>query len=92
MSEQYAKRRAEAEAWVEDRLRRQMTPWWDKPARVWFYRPSVWWFGWRTLLPYRLGCDEHNRRVLSIGWAITGQLNIALRDCRVCAEAERTVR
>lgn len=38
-----------------------------KPSRIWFYRPDLYWHGWRTLLPIRMGGDEHGHRTLIIG-------------------------
>ena len=57
-----------------------------KPTRrPWFYRPTLYWYGWRTLRPFWLGDDEWCRRTLVLGWNITGQIVIPLRECRGCA-------
>jgi len=50
-------------------------------ARIWFYRPQWYWFGWETLLPVQVGHDDCARRVLTLGWTITGRINIALGYC-----------
>lgn len=50
--------------------------------RVWLYSPEVWWHGWRTLRPVHMSEDEYNRRTLVIGWNFTGQVVIALWECR----------
>lgn len=42
--------------------------------RVWFYKPTLWWYGWRTLLPVWRGGDEWGRRTIVIGWNFTGQV------------------
>lgn len=60
----------------------------EDAGRIWFYKPSLWWHGWRTLLPLAFGgmCgDEYGRRTLVIGWTITGRIIIAVRTC-YCGE------
>lgn len=52
-----------------------------KPAKFWFYKPSLFWDGWRTFVPLHLGGDEWCRRTLCIGWYITGQIIIPFRAC-----------
>ena len=51
------------------------------PRRIWFYRPSWFWFGWATLLPIYRGHDEWARWTLVLGWTITGRVVIALNRC-----------
>jgi hypothetical protein len=46
--------------------------------RVWFYRPQFYWFGWKTLVPWYLGRDEHNRRTVALGWSVSGRIVFAL--------------
>jgi hypothetical protein len=48
------------------------------PRRFWFYRPELYWYGWRTLWPIDHGGDEWGRWTLVLGWSITGQIVIAL--------------
>ena len=56
-----------------------------KPTRwPWFYPPTLYWYGWRTLRLFWLGDDEWCRRTLVLGWNITGQIVIPLRECRGC--------
>jgi hypothetical protein len=50
-------------------------------SRIWAYRPELYWFGWRTLLPLRTGADEYLRHTVVLGWTITGRIVIAYRDC-----------
>jgi len=50
----------------------------------WFYPPTLYWYGWRTLRLFWLGDDEWCRRTLVLGWNITGQIVIPLRECRGC--------
>lgn len=50
-------------------------------ARVWFWKPQLYWFGWSTLVPFQIGHDEYARRTLLLGWTITGRAIIALWDC-----------
>lgn len=55
-----------------------------RAPRVWFYRPTLHWFGWRTLVPVIWGSDEWHSRDLCLGWNPTGQVVIRLwrfRDC-----------
>ena len=49
-----------------------------KRSRIWFYKPSWYWYGWRTLLPVYFGGDEYNRRTVALGWTITGRMIVAL--------------
>lgn len=51
--------------------------WWRKP-RIWFYRPQLHWFGWKTLSPIVLGGDEWDRWTIMLGWTVTGRVVIAL--------------
>lgn len=59
----------------------------DKPElherlpRIWAWGPSLYWFGWRSLKPAFMATDEHGRRTIAIGWAITGRVIIALWVC-----------
>lgn len=48
------------------------------PHRVWFYRPQWHWYGWRTLIPFYRGGDEHDRWTVMLGWTLTGRVVIAL--------------
>jgi hypothetical protein len=63
--------------------------------RVWFYRPVMYWYGWRTLRPFWFGNSEprdpardgtHFGRTLVLGWTITGQVVIWLRDVELPEE------
>lgn len=49
--------------------------------RVWFWRPSLHWFGWRTLSPVSTGGDEYDWHTIVLGWTITGRIIIATRRC-----------
>lgn len=49
-----------------------------RKPRLWFYKPTIWWYGWRTFVPVWLGGDEWGRRTLVIGWNFIGQLVIAI--------------
>lgn len=49
--------------------------------RVWFYKPSWYWFGWQTLIPFLYGHDEYSRRTLVLGWTVTGRIVFALWYC-----------
>lgn len=55
-----------------------------KPVKIWFYKPTLYWFGWKTLLPFARGGDEWCRRTLVIGWSLTGQIVIPLWYCKGC--------
>lgn len=48
---------------------------------AWFWKPQWHWFGWATLLPFKIGHDEYARRTLILGWAITGRMILPLWDC-----------
>ena len=50
-------------------------------SRIWFYRPELHWFGWRTLLPAHRAADEYDRHTLMLGWTVTGRIVIAYRKC-----------
>lgn len=52
-----------------------------KAGRVWFWKPQWHWFGWKTLVPFTYGHDEYARRVLCIGWSVTGRVLIAVWYC-----------
>lgn len=52
-----------------------------KPSKFWFYKPSLYWNGWRTFVPFALGGDEWCRRTIVIGWCVTGQIVIPFRAC-----------
>jgi hypothetical protein len=52
-----------------------------RAARIWFYRPELWWRGWKTFIPIQLGHDEYARRTLLLGWTVTGRVVIPLGDC-----------
>ena len=49
----------------------------------WFYKPQ-WYFPRRP--PVWLGGDEWCRRTLVLGWNVTGQIIIPLRECRGCED------
>ena len=49
--------------------------------RVWFYRPDLYWDGWKTFNPFMYGHDEFARRTLCIGWGFTGQIVLAVWEC-----------
>lgn len=61
------------------------------PRRVWFYRPQLYWCGWKTLIPFFTASDEYGRRTVCLGWMITGQVVIAYKTCycEFCVEARR---
>lgn len=51
----------------------------DSEKRLaWTDRPVLYWYGWRTLLPVHFGSDEFYRKVVTLGWNLFGQINIAL--------------
>lgn len=50
-------------------------------SKVWFWRPSWYWFGWGTLVPIYVGHDDFARRTLLLGWSVTGRVIIALWPC-----------
>ena len=65
------------------------------PPRVWFYRPELYWYGWKTLLPIGRGHDEYAHWVLILGWSFAGRVLIALWGCddpECEAECEETRR
>ena len=49
--------------------------------RIWFYRPEWYWYGWKTLIPIWRGHDDQARWTVVLGWTITGQIVIAVKDC-----------
>lgn len=55
--------------------------WARSENRIWFWKPQWYWHGLQTLVPVLIGHDEYARRVLTLGWTITGRVNIALGDC-----------
>lgn len=57
-------------------------------GRVWFWKPSWYWFGWKTLIPFLYGHDQYARRTLLFGWTITGRVIIAVWGCGspICAQ------
>lgn len=65
--------------------------------RVWFWKPSWYWHGWRTLLPWYIGGDESGRRTLLLGWTVTGRVIVAISrpgrlyppDADLMSEGER---
>lgn len=62
-----------------------------KPSRFWFYKPELYWYGWKTLLPFGKGSDEWCRFTIVIGWNFTGQIIIPYRQCRGCEDCGRWV-
>jgi hypothetical protein len=50
-------------------------------ARVWFWKPSWYWHGWKTLVPFFTGGDEFDWHTVCLGWTITGRVIIATRPC-----------
>jgi hypothetical protein len=52
-----------------------------KAGRVWFYRPELYWFGLKTFRPFKFGHDEYARYTAVFGWAFTGRIVVAFRDC-----------
>lgn len=52
-----------------------------KAKKVWFWRPSWYWFGWDALLPFNRGHDEFSRSTVVLGWTITGRVIIPLWSC-----------
>jgi hypothetical protein len=57
-------------------------------SRAWFWKPSWYWYGWTTLIPFVYGHDEYARRTIMLGWTVTGRVIIALWPCgdRECEE------
>lgn len=58
-------------------------------TRVWFWKPELHWYGWRTLHPWFTGGDEHDWHTICLGWNFTGRIIIATRACPgtgTCAE------
>ena len=49
--------------------------------RVWFWKPQLHWFGWRTLVPFYRGGDEWDWHTIVLGWTITGRVIFATRRC-----------
>jgi hypothetical protein len=64
-------------------------------GRFWFYKPC-WYFGgwnwWVRWMPIWLGGDEYCRRTLVLGHNVTGQLVIALWQCRGCEDCSDSPR
>lgn len=50
-------------------------------SRIWFWKPQLHWFGWKTLAPFTYGHDQYARRVLCIGWTVTGRVLVAVWGC-----------
>jgi hypothetical protein len=50
-------------------------------GRLWFWKPQWHWFGWKSLLPFQYGHDQHARRVLVFGWTVTGRILFAVWSC-----------
>ena len=50
-------------------------------SRIWFWKPSWYWHGWTTLIPFVYGHDQYARRTVMLGWTITGRVIIALWGC-----------
>lgn len=50
-------------------------------ARIWFWKPELYWFGRKTLLPFGTGGDEFDWHTIVLGWTITGRVIIAVRPC-----------
>lgn len=63
---------------IERSIRRGKRPWVE---RVWFWKPSWYWFGPRTLVPFTTGSDEWDWHTIVLGWTITGRVIIATRKC-----------
>lgn len=91
------------ETWQQRLIRKhadELAAWWDEQVeqdtdddggrmkRIWIYRPQLWWYGWRTLLPVQRGSDEHNRSTIAVGWTITGRVIIAYGSPRPYLERD----
>ncbi len=63
---------------IEHSIRRGKRPWVE---RVWFWKPSWYWFGPRTLVPFATGSDEWGWHTIVLGWTVTGRIIIAWRKC-----------
>lgn len=50
-------------------------------SRIWFWKPSWHWFGWKTLIPFMYGHDELARRTILLGWTVTGRVIIPVWNC-----------
>lgn len=67
---------------VEERMTRVPMRLREYPkSRVWFYKPSFYWFGWSTLVPVSFGHDEYSRNTMMLGWTVTGRIVVALGYC-----------
>lgn len=55
--------------------------------RIWFWKPQLHWFGWRTLIPFQTGGDEFGYRTIVLGWTVTGRIIIAVQKC-FCPECK----
>ena len=55
--------------------------------RVWFYKPTMYWYGFKSLRPFWFGDDEYHWRTLVLGWNPTGQIVIALSPFKGCDKA-----
>jgi hypothetical protein len=54
----------------------------DAPkSRIWYYKPELYWFGWRALVPWARSHDEYSRETLVLGWNFAGRIIIALGYC-----------
>ena len=49
---------------------------------VWFYKPELYWRGWRGLIPFYLGGDEYNRHTFVLGWSFTGEMVVVYKRCK----------
>jgi hypothetical protein len=48
--------------------------------RIWFYKPNLYWHGWRTFVPVFFGTDEFERHTVVLGWTVTGRVVIARKN------------
>jgi hypothetical protein len=51
-------------------------------SRIWFYRPELYWYGWKTLRPFWFGDDEYHWKTVVLGWNLFGQVVFAMRPFR----------
>lgn len=71
--------------------------WWQAPCgcnksypkpnwKPWYYKPQLYWTGWKDLIPFGFGGDEFCRWTITIGWCFTGVLIVPYRYCKGCED------